>query len=214
MTAADPPRIVACVGQAERAVPIEGARQLAACVGSAIGAEWPVRMRFIASGETPPPAIALVTTLIADVASDAPLATVDTRWRESVARWFAAGQQRILLCTLFRSVADPAVRAARIERIRRLNLLAIGLSRDTGVEIVDVDRLFALCGARAIGTDYRCTGPAADGLAGHAIAAAILAGDLGAALDPAVQERAAHALGSVGDTQALILQHVTGARAQ
>ena len=48
-----------------------------------------------------------------------------------------------------------------MERIRRLNQMVIGYSRESGIEIVDLDRQFALFGARRLGTNYLCLGEAA-----------------------------------------------------
>jgi hypothetical protein len=97
-----------------------------------------------------------------------------------------------------------------VERFRRLNLMAIELSRELDFEIVDVDRLLALCGARTIGAEYRGASHAAARLSGHAVAAAILDGDMDAWIDAVQQHRAGTAHGGVRDIRRLIERHVHG----
>jgi hypothetical protein len=43
-------------------------------------------------------------------------------------------------------------------RIARLNLLAAEISRETGCNVIDIDRVLADIGARALQTDYRLAG--------------------------------------------------------
>ncbi len=207
MTAGDQPRMVAIVTEAERTAMVAAAEQLSLAVGGAMGTSWPVQLRLALPDEADiPEGAILVSSLLADMADNEPVETVVERWRERIARCRAAGHDRILLCNLFRHVEGRT--PATIERIRRLNLMAIELSRELGFEIVDIDRLLALCGARTIGADYRGTSHAATRLIGHAVAAAILDGDMDAWIDPAVQHRAGAAHGGVRDIFRLLERHV------
>jgi len=205
MTTPDPPRIVAATAhEDQRAAMAAAAEMLSRYVGFALGAEWPVFLRLIAPDDAEiPPGIVLVASLLEDGALHDPIASTRARWVERIGRYRSAGHDRILLCNLFRRVEGPAGEGPGIEQIRRLNRMAIGLSRELGVEIVDIDRLFALCGGRAIGADYRGGGEMAPRLAGHAIANAILQGEMGGCLDPGVPARANAAHG--GERQILRL---------
>jgi len=185
---AEPPRLLAFVTAGERPVIEVAAQRLVGCVSKATGATWPVRLRLLTPDEAPPPGMAIIASMIGDVAASEP--DSEQAWRSRIARWRSTGDIRILLCTIFRHVDDVAVRPLMVERIRRLNLLAITLSRSEGIEIVDLDRLFALHGARMLGTDYRCIGPDAATIAGVTIAGAVLGGDLDDHLDAALREQA------------------------
>lgn len=212
MSAAEPPRIVAAIGgEGQQAAMIAAGQQLADCVGFALAADWPVRLRLIDPDEAEiPSGIVLVASPIEDLANNDPIASVEARWIARIGRYRSAGHDRILLCNMFRHVDRQARATGGIERIRRLNRLAIGLSRGLGVEVVDIDRLLALCGARTVGADFRCGGEVAAQLVGHAIADAILQGDMGDCLDGAVQARAIAAHGGVRDIRRLIERYVPG----
>jgi hypothetical protein len=188
MIAAGSLRFVAAVGAGGRPMIAAAARHLAACLRTATGTDWLVDAVVAAPGARDLPEGVAVVASIADDMGTArePLDDIAARWRIRLER-HGAGGRRVLLCNLFRHAGDRG-QADGIAHIRRLDRLAIALSRDTGAEVVDIDRLFALCGGALV----RSGG---DMLAGHAIAAAMLDGALGTALDPAAQERAARALG-------------------
>jgi hypothetical protein len=183
--------LAATVSDGERPLAIAAARQLSAAVSSALGSEWPVS--FIQTGPDDDVASGSIriASLVDDVLRDEAIETMTRRWAERIERWSQAGTSRILLSTLFRSVARGHGDDRVIERLRRLNMMALSLSRTTGIEIVDIDRLFAWCGARRLQTDYRCLGPSAAELGGHAIVAAIFAGGLDDVLPAHIQEKAA-----------------------
>lgn len=64
------------------------------------------------------------------------------------------------ICTVFRRVpSDENDAQSRLIRIRRLNLLAAELSRQTGHYVIDLDRCLADVGALKVQTDYRLDGP-------------------------------------------------------
>jgi hypothetical protein len=109
-----------------------------------------------------------------------------------------ATNARVVLCTLFRHVRRGPHEAALRERIRRLNRLAIELSRTTGAAVADIDRACAHVGARALRTDYRIEGAAAQEVAGEAIAAALLAEALDGHYAEHVLQKARRLLGLPG----------------
>lgn len=205
MAGPEPPRIVALTGPPSRAAMVAAAEQLSECVTAAVGHSWPVRLRIEERDGAVPPGAILVASLLDDMISGEELSAIAARWRERIARCRTAGHERILIANLFRHVAgDPDA----AERIRRLNLLAIELSRELDVEIVDVDRLLSLLGGRTIGSDYRSDSEAAARLTGHAITAAILAGDWSDHLDPDIQQQAAKLHGGLRDVRRLLDRYV------
>ena len=118
---------------------------------------------------------------------------------ETLATTLAAGFERlaetgdpVFVLTVFRAVPDrqSAAGQTRLRRIRKLNLLATELSREYGVFVVDLDRVFADVGGAVLGTDYRLTGDKAKQLAGQELALNIATNgcDMFVAYD--VQERA------------------------
>lgn len=184
----------------ERAVMIDAGRQLAACVSAATGGECIVELSFAPPAAEPATdARIVVASLLGEVASDEPVPAVAQRWDAWLERLLRDAPPLVAIGTVFRHVADPARRPLATERIRRLNDVAIALSRRHGVEIADIDRIFALLGAAAVRSDYRCAGAHAALLAGHVIVSAILAGDLSAHLPASLQERAQAAHGTLGD---------------
>jgi hypothetical protein len=102
----------------------------------------------------------------------------------------------VFVCTIFRHVAAGAASQAPadgirlVERIRRLNLLAAELSHDSGVGVLDLDRVLAHIGARELQSDYRLSGRIVAEVAGHAIVAGLLAVGLDDIVPPDVQQRA------------------------
>ena len=67
-------------------------------------------------------------------------------------------------------------RLAILERIRRLNLMAIELSQASGANVIDIDGVLAFIGALPLGTDYLLASPIAAAVAGDAIVSALLGG--------------------------------------
>lgn len=193
-------RLVAAVPESGRRPILFAAEQLALCLQAAQGKRCPIRVRFIGRDDDHIPAgAALIATLVDDVATSAPIEDVEREWRARVARFRCAGHDRVLLCTVFRSVRDRVGGSDKLERIRRLNQLLLELSRTENAEVVDVDRLLSLCGARTLDTDFSCSTELAARLAGHAVTAAILNGEFAEKLGPAVQQRAAGLHGGIRD---------------
>jgi hypothetical protein len=99
----------------------------------------------------------------------------------------------IFLCTVLRHVARSEG-ASQVEckliRIRRLNLLAAEISRETGACVIDLDRSLADIGARKLHTDYRLNGQYAGEAAAKFIALAVLSAGLDAHVSFEIQDAA------------------------
>ena len=202
------PCLYAAMGEQARPLVSAAARQLSAAVGTVLGRPWPVAVDPSEPAGTAPAGAILIASLIEDVMRKEPIETTTRRWQERIERWSHRGISRILLCTLFRNVSGPVKGEVDIERLRRLDMMALYLSRNEGIEIVDVDRLFAWCGARTLGTDYRCLGPRAAELGGHAMVATIFAGSLDDFLPADVQDAAARQHGGSQDLAAIMQRRI------
>jgi hypothetical protein len=97
----------------------------------------------------------------------------------------------VFLCTVFRHVPGSDEDAqSRLIRIRRLNLLAAELSRQTGLFVIDLDRCLADIGGAKTGTDYRLEGLNATKVAGREMALAIASAGLDAYVPFEIQDAA------------------------
>jgi hypothetical protein len=96
--------------------------------------------------------------------------------------------RKLYICTVFRHAPGPEGRA-RLARIRKLNLLALELSRETGAFIVDVDRMLADAGAPSFDADFRLTGPLATEAVAREIVRTLIATGFDAAYPRPAQER-------------------------
>jgi hypothetical protein len=198
MSEVEPPRIVAAIEEGEqRDAILAAAGQLSSCMGDALDGDWPLRLRLVGPDDVEVPLGIVLVAWVADRESREPLAETEARWRARIARYQALGHHRILLCTLARQAGAPGAAMEGVERLRRLRRLVIGLSRDLGVEIVDADRLLALCGLRRIAADPRGAAAATAQLVGHAIVDAILQGDMGDGVEAMVQAQASKIHGGV-----------------
>jgi hypothetical protein len=207
-----PVRVDAIVTDREHDVLVAVVEQLRACLSSAAESTWPVEFRLLDS----PAAIAsddlpsvVVMSLLPELdRGDEPHAATEARWREQLAALPAGTQSSALLCTIFRHVDGPSpespidARPAIRERIRRLNLMAIELSHDAGVGVIDIDRAFAQQGARLLQTDHRLGGPVAAKAAAHAIVAGILRMLPEDVVGPRIVERAQALHGDLRDMAA------------
>jgi len=196
--------IEAIVDDDERPALEAAAAQLRECLAAAAGEPWQVAVRFARSfdelASADPPTMVVASFLPEVVHGEETIASVEARWRSGLSALAERGDPPVLLCTVFRHVgADVAsgdVAAVR-ERIRRMALLAIDLSHDTGAGVVDIDRVFAHVGARMLDTDFRLRGRAAAEAAGHAIVSGVLGLDLDDVIPPEIQERAVESQGTV-----------------
>jgi hypothetical protein len=163
-------------------VALLAADRLSECLSSASGSAWPVRCVFPGNDQQLDQSGAggLVLTDLYDAldASSAGWTATEERLRQRFRALTEDGALTVYLCTLFRHVPvedDPASRDARRIRIRRLNLLAIEISRETGLIVADIDRELAEIGARTLQTDYRLGGTRGAEAAARTIGGAILA---------------------------------------
>jgi hypothetical protein len=183
--------IAAGVTANERAAVQVAADHLARVLGEADGKTWTCETTFaddpaaLASGEG---ADLLVTSLLTEVArSTGPWAETEKRLRKLYAQLTESGTP-VFICTVLRRAGDHD--DALLVRIRRLNLLAADLSRETGAYVIDVDRVLADIGGRWLQTDYRLGGPSAAAVAGHLIAQTLLNNAIDAHVPFEVQEAA------------------------
>jgi hypothetical protein len=202
--------LVAYVDPAETPVVIAGANMLSECLGVAAGGgPWPVALQFGAPGApvrlaTAPSAVIL--SLLPEASAADAFTAVEARWRERVRQASEIGAP-VFVCTVFRHVAErtTAEGASRLERIRRLNLLAVQLSHELGVFVVDLDRALAHLGARTLQTDYRLGGSRAATVGAHQIAWSVLSFGLDpSAVPPELQERARSILDQLDRIDGLI----------
>ena len=168
--------IEAVVDDGERPALVATAEQLDECLAAASESRRDIRLAFAPSlTAIDASATVIIASLLPEVARDEPLSSTEERWRRELAVLPAIP---IFLCTIFRHVprngSGPSDPSATIERIRRLNLLAVDLSHDCGAAIIDIDRAFAHLGARVLGTDYRLPGAVAAEIAAHTIAGSLL----------------------------------------
>ena len=197
--------IEALVDPAEQPGLIAAAEQLSACLGAAAGGQpWPVRLNFREPGDgCPGRGRAHPDRRLPAARGRARRA--DRRDRGALARpragagCMAAGAP-VFVCTVFRHVADRAERQtspALLERIRRLNRLAVSLSHELDIGVIDIDRAMAHIGGGVLQTDYRQSGVLAAEVAGHTLAWGLLSFGLDDAIDPEVQEKAKAILGGL-----------------
>jgi hypothetical protein len=188
--------ITAMVAPAEHAALRTAGERLAACIERATGQHWSVDVRFVETPDEIAPAALLIASLLTELQRpDEPPAQVAARWR-GLLRARGDDSAPAFICTIFRHVTSVSDRWRNatpplpIERIRRLNLLAAELSQATGANVIDIDRVFAHAGARALQTDYRLGGTQAAGLAADTIVATLLTAGLGDAVPAEAQDRA------------------------
>ena len=199
--------IDAVVDHRERSLLVAASEQLSESLGAALGRAFAIRLGFradLAELSQRDGVGVIVASLLPELECDTSLASIEGRWRARLSALSAAAT-RVFVCTLFRHVPrrddDPA--RTLVERIRRLNLLAIELSREFGIGVADIDRVFAHIGARELQTDYRLRGPMAAEVGGYAIVASMLVG-LDDTLPADTLERAMQYQGGLQDIGNLI----------
>ena len=192
----------AVVADVVRPVVAAFARQLGDCLTHASGDRWEVdaRMHDALDALAPDDGRIVVASLQTELAGDDAAADVEQRWGEKLAA-LTPRASAVLLLTIVRRVDDslpagPNGATPAIERIRRLDLCAIELSRATGAAVADLDRVFAYFGTRQLQCDHRLQGPVAAEVAAWTILATLVS--LGALDDyagPGATERARAWLG-------------------
>jgi hypothetical protein len=187
--------IRAAVDNNERAAIIRAATLLESSLGAAAGEPVKVsclfEMSFDALQGAEVPCITIVS-LLSEVANYLePWADVERRLRKRCQALMSDDGAVVFLCTVFRHVATgDGTDRERLVRIRRLNLLAAELSRESGLFVVDVDRSLADIGASKLHSDYRLDGQYASEAAGKYIALAVLSAGLDAFVPFEVQDAA------------------------
>jgi hypothetical protein len=197
MKSATPILIAGVVDDAERRALLAASEQLHKCLSAASGVRWPVGLRFVDSIADILNPTVVITSFLPEVARvEEPISLTEARWRPAFSKLMERDDLSAFLCTVFRYVTntlEPGERTARaqtVERIRLLNLLAAQLSHDTGINVVDIDAVFAHVGARQMQTDYRLAGPMGAEMAAYTMVVTILAVGLDNVVPPDIQERA------------------------
>jgi hypothetical protein len=216
-----PLSLEALVHDAERPAVIAAAELLSESLGrAASSASWPVQLSFRSLGASLPPEAspsAIILSLLPEVAAAGePIADTEARWRPYLDALLAGGVP-VFLCTVFRHLNDrprDGGSSPVLERIRRLNRMALDLSHDLGVAVIDVDRAFAHIGGRTLQTDFRQAGVLAAEVGGHTIAWALLSFGLDDSVDPALQEGAKRVLGSLEQIDVLVNRRLRNRAAQ
>jgi hypothetical protein len=186
--------LVALVSMTERAAVETACRIIASALSEASGQPWTCNCSFIDEpGDLQAQAAGavLVTSLVSEVEGLVSWPNVEARLRGFYAGLCAPGDP-VFICTVFRHVCsgDCELELQRRVRIRRLNLSAANISRESGAYVIDIDRRLSDIGAHRLGTDYRMHGAAAIDLAGNAIAREIILNGLDAVADVDLQNRA------------------------
>lgn len=156
---------------------------------------WAIGLGFLAPGFRPPEAPrhpeVFITSMLTELdRTDEPARVTEARWREHLTALQDTGAA-VFVCSIYRhigGIADPAERLAILERVRRLNLLAVRLSHELGIGVIDLDRAFAERGADLLKTDHRLGGRFAAEVMGHTILSALFSQGLDEVMDPALQE--------------------------
>jgi hypothetical protein len=196
----EPPTITlkSLVDRSEKAAVRKATELLENTLSSTVGGLVSVRCQFedsleglMGSGE---PSV-VISSLLPEVANHqqswAAVASRLSKAYRGLAAADGADQRSVFICTVFRRVPTDEMDAqSRLTMIRRLNLLAAELSRETGFFVIDLDRRLADIGAAKIQTDYRLEGPHAEKVVAKEIALAVVSAGLDAFLPFEVQDAA------------------------
>ena len=122
--------IEAEVDARERSAMLAGAQQLAQALSAAIGADWPIQLRYWDPGAvaaTSQAGAVVVLSLLPDVERDELFSETEARWRERL-KALVQGEAPVMICTVFRHVSERLTPSgpAILERIRRLDRMAAG----------------------------------------------------------------------------------------
>lgn len=174
-----PIAIEAFVAESERAAVQSAAAAIRRALSQAGGDAIECDCAFHPATDAPRPqpgAAAVIVSLLPELKNNDPWPDAEQRLRARFVEW-CGHDVPVFVCTILRHVRDDEsaeAAGALIVRIRRLNLLAAEISRESGAFVVDIDRALADIGARRLQTDYRLEGDAAVAIAGHLIAATVL----------------------------------------
>ncbi len=195
--------IAAFVSEGERPAVESAAPLLARALSQAADAPWRCDCVFSPDlktvGQNHADAEIIVTSLLPEVERNGESwPHVEQRLRKAYAT-LGAGGKPVFICTVLRHIGPeetPETAAELAIRIRRLNLLAAEISRETGVYVIDLDRVLADIGARRLQTDYRLAGKAATGMVSHVIALTLVNNAFDALVPFEVQDAAKEILAS------------------
>jgi hypothetical protein len=172
--------IAAFVSENERAAVRLAGDHITRSLSQAAAVPWTCECVFSSDIETLPQrkdADIIMTSLLPELEKiDEPWPQAEQRLRKAYTALVEPGIP-VFICTILRHMdrsAEPEDANARLIRIRRLDLLAAEISRETGAFVIDIDRVLADIGARRFQTDYRLTGNAAAEMAGHFIALTLI----------------------------------------
>jgi len=185
--------IAAFVSGNERLAVELAAGYLARALSEAAKTPWVCEARFSPDVETAQKekdAAMLITSLVPELQeSGEPWPEAEQRLRKTYAALCEAGNP-VFICTILRHVDDGEEAEETRVQIRRLNLLAADISRETGAYVIDTDRVLANIGARWLKTDYRLAGNAAAEATGHFMALTLVNNAVDAFVPFEVQEAA------------------------
>lgn len=157
--------------------------QLRGLLAQASQRDWTIECDL--SGTANNPEICIVS-LLPDLESGESIDRIRERLRKRLNESIGTGATA-LICTIFRACdEDPP----KLERIRRLNMLAPELSHDLDAGVIDLDRTLSDIGAQRLQTDYRLDGPRAREVSAYAIVKALLAVGLDDRIPDEIVERA------------------------
>ncbi|MGH7715531.1 MAG: hypothetical protein ACREML_05985 [Vulcanimicrobiaceae bacterium] len=161
-------------------VAVEQLRRLLAQVSQR---DWNIECDLLAIASNPE---IRIISLLPEVESDEPIDRVKQRLREHLNASIGAGGS-VFLCTIFRACNGDA---SKLERIRRLNLVAPALSHELDAGVIDLDRMLSDIGAQQLQTDFRLDGPAAREVTAYTIVKTLLAGGFDDRIPDETVERA------------------------
>jgi hypothetical protein len=188
--------IAAFVSEVERSAVRRAADHVARVLSDAGNAAWTCDCLFgndMESLQKSRDVSIIVTSLLPE------LQKTDESWPQAKQRLRTAyaslghGEIPVFICTILRHVSpdeNPEAASALRLHIRRLNLLAAEISRETKAYVIDLDRVLADMGARRLQTNYRLTGNAATDMAGYFIALTLVNDALDALVSYEVQDAA------------------------
>jgi hypothetical protein len=179
---------------------------------AAAGAPVKVRCQFEESIEalkgSDEPCVIIASMLPEAAGFRQPWEQVEKQLREDYQALTAIEGVVVFVCTVFRCLPpEEDTDQSRLVRVRRLNLLAAELSRETGLFVIDIDRTLAAIGAVSLQTDYRLGGEFAPAAAAKVIALAVVSAGLDAYVSFDAQDAAKLAIGE--DRLALAAAAVT-----
>ncbi|HLK23908.1 MAG TPA: hypothetical protein VKT30_04550 [Caulobacteraceae bacterium] len=214
MSALTPIKIRAEVDVVERPAVLFGAQKVAKALRAVTGVDWPIELTICEMGGLSAAAGDIaVLSLLSELGREEPFEETVARWRSRTERLVADGVI-VMLLTVFRAVSERRTPQGQrlIERIRRLDRMALDLSHDVGVTVVDIDRALAHVGGRVLGTDYRISSRLAADVAGHSFALSLLSLGLDDNIPPATQERARTHLGPLREIDSVVRRRIAKAR--